>query len=123
MMTRGGLPLALAELQLEDGSELVEQLVHLDDPRVLTRTRLRPSQVATSSRAVTQIYASRLFDEHPATVGLRWWSTLEANLMNVTLFDRAARRLTMVDVSPLRLDHPAVRDATEMLGLALGSHP
>jgi len=122
MMTRGGLPLALAELRLEDGSELVDQLVDLDDPHVLARTRLRPSEVATGSRSVTQAYAERLFNERPHALGLRWWSTLEAGLINVTLFDRAAQRLTTVDVSSLRLDHPAVCDAAEMLGLALSPH-
>jgi hypothetical protein len=123
MMTRGGLPLALAELRLEDDSELVEEFVDLDDPGVLVDTRLRPSEVATSSRAITQAYAERLFDERPQALGLRWWSTLEAGLINVTLFDRAARRLSALDVRPLRLDDPALRDAAEMLGLALAPHP
>ena len=122
MMTRGGLPLALAELGLEDGSGIVDELIDLDDPRVLVHTELRPSEVATGSRSVTQTYAGRLFEEHPQALGLRWWSTLEAGLINVTLFDRAAQHLTAVDVRPLRLDHPAVRDAAEMLGLALAPH-
>ena len=51
---------------------------------------LRPSQVATNRRAVTQPDAARLFDAHPDAAGLRWWSTLEASWINVTLFDRAA---------------------------------
>jgi RES domain len=113
MLIRAGLPLALAELHLQADAELVD----LDDPRVLLSTRLRPSEVATGSRAVTQAYAARLFEEHPRAMGLRWWSTLEANLANVTLYDRAVRGLSVVDVSPLTLDHPAVRDAAELLGL------
>ena len=119
MLIRAGLPLALAKLRLEDRSELVD----LDDPHVLLRTRLRPSQVATSSRPVTQAYAGRLFDERPRAAGLRWWSTLEASLVNVTLFDRAARRLAIAAVHPLTFDHPAVRDAAELLGLAFAPHP
>jgi hypothetical protein len=119
MLTRGGLPLALAELRLEEDGELVD----LDDPRVLVRTRLRPSEVATGSRSVTQAYAEHLFDAHPQTQGLRWWSTLEAGLINVTLFDRAARHLSAVAVRPLRLEHPVLRDAAELLGLALAPRP
>jgi hypothetical protein len=127
MMTRGGLPLALAELGLEagsgDASGVIDRLVDLDDPRVLVRTQLRPSEIATGSRSVTQTYAGRLFEEHPQALGLRWWSTLESGLINVTLFDRAAQHLTAIDVRPLHLDQCAVRDAAEMLGLALAPHP
>jgi hypothetical protein len=49
--------------------------------------------------------------------GLRWWSTIEASLMNVTLYDRAAPRLTFADAVVLTLDHPAVGEAADMLGL------
>jgi RES domain len=117
MLVRSGLGLALVELELElddDGG-----LLDLDDPRVLIRTELRPSQVATDVRSVTRTYAARLFDEHPHAIGLRWWSTLEAGLANVTLYDRAASRLKILAVDRLTLAHPAVRDAAELLGLAL----
>jgi hypothetical protein len=112
---RGGLPLALARVELDDGAGTVD----LDDPRVLAGRGLRPSRVATRTRAVTQAYAERVFDEAPHAVGLRWWSTLEASLINVTLFDRAAPRLKLADVEPLALDHPAIREAAELLGLAV----
>ena len=114
MLIRAGLPLVLARLELEDDSQLVE----LDDPRILVRTRLRPSQVATNVRAVTQAYAARIFDEHPVAAGLRWWSTLEASLANLTLHERAAEALGLLDVERLTLEHPATREAAEMLGLA-----
>lgn len=114
MLIRAGLPLVLARLELEDDSQLVD----LDEPRVLVRTRLRPSQVATNVRAVTQAYAARIFDEHPAAVGLRWWSTLEASLANLTLHERAADALHLLDVEKLTLEHPATREAADLLGLA-----
>jgi hypothetical protein len=115
MLLRAGLPLVLAQLDLDDDSQLVD----LDDPRVLIRTRLRPSQVATNVRAVTQAYAVRIFDEHPAVVGLRWWSTLEASLANITLYDRAADALRLVDVEELTLEQSATREAADLLGLAI----
>lgn len=114
MLARAGLPLALAELRLEECREPVD----LDDPRMLLRERLRPSEVATRSRAVTQAYAARLFDERREAVGLRWWSTLEATLANVTLYDRAARHLSLTRVTPLALNDAAVGEAAELLGLA-----
>jgi hypothetical protein len=113
MLLRGRSPLTLVQLGLDDDGDLVD----LDDPRVLAQVRLRPSHVATSSRAVTQAYAERIFDERPHAVGLRWWSTIEASLMNVTLYERAAPSLSFADAVALTLDHPAVGEAADMLGL------
>jgi hypothetical protein len=115
MLTRAGLSLALARLELDEGSHVLD----LDDPRVLAKARLRPSQVATGMRTVTQAYAARLFDEHPSILGVRWWSTLEASLANVTLYDRAASCLKLGEVALLTLEHLAVREASELLGLVV----
>jgi hypothetical protein len=114
MLERRGLALGLAELELDDGAQLVD----LDEPRVLTRERLRPSTVATRRRSATQAYAERVFDRHADAAGLRWWSTLESSWINVTLFDRSATRLAARDVASLAVDHPAVAEAAEMVGLA-----
>ncbi len=113
-LLRGGLPLALAQLELAEDAGTVD----LDDPRVLAGRGLRPSRVATRTRGVTQAYAARVFEEVPLALGLRWWSTLEASLINLTLFDRAAPHLTLAAVEPLTLAHPAVLEAAELLGLA-----
>ena len=113
MLARTGRPLALAELALGDPA-----LVDLDDPAVLTAEALRPSEVATSRRAATQLQAARLFDAHPEAAGLRWWSVLEAGWINVTLFDRAARSLSVGGVRPLGADDDDVRAAARFLGLA-----
>jgi hypothetical protein len=115
MLIRANLPLALVQIACEDDKGIVD----LDDPEVLTRTRLRPSRVATRVRAVTQAYAARIFDAHPTAVGLRWWSTLEASLTNLTLYDRAASMLRLINVEPLTLAHPATRDAADLLGLTI----
>jgi hypothetical protein len=113
MLVRAGVPLALAQLELHEGSRLID----LDDPPVLIDARLRPSEVATSLRTVTQSYALRLFDEHPELLGLRWWSTIEASLINLTLFDRALPSLKVIDITSLTLGHPTVRTAADLLGL------
>lgn len=113
LLRRRGLPLALAELELDDRAELVD----LDDPAVLRRERLRPSHVATRQRSTTQPQARVLYDRHSHAAGLRWWSTYEALWMNVTLFDRAARELRVVSVRPLAIDDPAVAEAADFFGL------
>jgi hypothetical protein len=114
LLARMGRPLALAELELDGGATLID----LDDPAILSAEALRPSEVATSRRAATQAYASRLFDAHPVAAGLRWWSTLEASWINVTLFDRAQRSLALRGVRPLVAGDEDVRGAARFLGLA-----
>jgi hypothetical protein len=113
LLRRRGLPLGLADLELDEEAELVD----LDDPAVLSRERLRPSLVATRDRHATQAQALALFDRHPAAAGLRWWSTYEAGWINVTLFDRAAPGLRLVSVRALTLADPLVADAAEVFGL------
>lgn len=113
MLRRRGLPLALAALELDDNARLVD----LDDPVVLRRERLRPSKVATRERTVTQPQALALYERHPDAAGLRWWSTWEALWSNVTIFDRAASRLRVLDVRVLTLQDPAVAEAAERFAL------
>jgi hypothetical protein len=113
LLRRRGLPLALAELELDDGTPIVD----LDDPAVLRRERLRPSRVATRHRNITQPQARRLYERHPEVAGVRWWSTHEALWANVTLFDRAASALRVKAVRSLSLDDPLVVEAAEFFGL------
>jgi hypothetical protein len=114
LLVRLGHPLAVAELELEAAAGLVD----LDDPATLVAEQLRPSQVATRRRSVTQTYAARLFAAHPRAAGLRWWSTLESGWACVTLFDRAAAALSLRAVRRLALADADVRAAAAFLGLA-----
>jgi hypothetical protein len=109
LLRRRGLPLALAELELDDGAEMVD----LDDPVVLRREQLRPSLVATRHREVTQPQALRLFEVHRDAAGLRWWSTYEAGWANATLFDRATPSLRVEELRELTLDDPDVNAAAD----------
>jgi hypothetical protein len=113
MLRRRGLPLALADLELDDGAELVD----LDDPVVLRRDRLRPSRVATRDRAITQPQALALHGRHRKAIGLRWWSTYEATWINVTLFERGASRLRVRAVRALVIDDATVVEAADFFGL------
>jgi len=115
MLVRFGLPLALAGLDLADG----ESVVDLDDPVILQEEGLRPSQVATRRRSVTQIQAAEIHAAHPDVIAMRWWSTLEASWINWTIFDQAAPSLELAETAQLGSGHPVVREAAEFLGLAL----
>ena len=113
LLRRRGLPLALAELELPDDARLVD----LDDPVVLRRERLRPSGVATRQREITQPQALALHEGHVEAAGLRWWSTFEAQWLNVTLFDRAATSLRLVSVRALDVADDEIAAAADVLGL------
>jgi hypothetical protein len=113
LLRRRGLPLALAELELAPGAELLD----LDDPVILKRERLRPSVVATREREITQPQARALHEKHPGAAGLRWWSTHEAQWIHVTLFDRAAGALRVRQVRTLTLDDPAVVEAAQRFAM------
>ncbi len=113
LLRRRGLPLAWAQIELDDGAVLID----LDDPNVLRRERLRPSRVATRDRRVTQPQALALYRAHRDAAGLRWWSSWEALWAHVTVFDRSARSLTLVDVQALTIETPIVLEAAEFFGL------
>jgi hypothetical protein len=116
-LIRRGLPLALAAIELEESGVLVD----LDDPAVLVGEGLRPSQVATHDRSVTQSGAAEAFERHPDAPGLRWWSTIEALWVNVTLFDRAEELLAVEDVHPLDLGDEIVVEAADFLGIPIST--
>jgi hypothetical protein len=113
LLRRRGLPLALADLELDDDSELID----LDDPAVLRRERLRPSRLATHDRRITQPQALVLYDRHRKAAGVRWWSTYESMWINVTLFDRAASQVRVRSVRALSLEDPTVVEAADFFGL------
>lgn len=114
MLVRRGFPLALAAIELPDRAQVID----LDDPTVLSAHELRPSEVATRRRDVTQPQALALFRRHRFAAGLRWWSTYEALWANVTVFDRAAGRLKLGAVRRAPVDDAAVVDAAAFLGLS-----
>ena len=111
----GGAGKALATLSLDADAVLVD----LDDPRQLVARKLRPSGVATRRRVVTQPLAIAIFEE--GAVGFRWWSTLDAEWTNLTLFhERALRRVRVVgSPQPLTTTMPAVRTAADHLGIRI----
>ena len=115
LLRRRQLPLALAAIELDDAAEVLD----LDEPRTLVREGLRPSAVATRRRELTQPQALALHQAHPQAAGLRWWSTFEAQWLNVTLFDRAASSLRLVSVRALGVADDEIAAAAEVLGLRL----
>ncbi len=99
---------ALASYELPDRAGVLD----LDDPDALKRLGLRPSDIVTRDRAVTQRWALAAYREH-RWIGVRWWSYYDPRWYSYGLWDR--RHLTVTGVEPLSLDHPAVVDAATVL--------
>ncbi len=117
MLVRFELPMALASLQVPDGATVID----LDDPVALKAECLRPSQVATSQRSVTQNQVAKIYDAHHDAIAVRWWSTLEASWINWTVFDRAgAGEIELEQTEKLGIGDPVVLEAAEFLGLSAG---
>jgi hypothetical protein len=116
LLRRRGLPLTIAEMELESDADLVD----FDDPRVLSRERLHPSLVATRNREITQPQALALFERYPRAAGLRWWSTYESTWTHVTLFDRASTLLRLNSVRVLTLTEPSLIEATLFFAMQIG---
>lgn len=114
-VSAGGTVRTLIELRLDEAVRLVD----LDDPRELVTRRIRPSQVATGRRPVTQGIASAIFDE--GATGFTWRSTLEAEWSNVTLFHERALRHVSIVAPPTRLSSrlPEVKAAADRLGIRI----
>jgi hypothetical protein len=113
MLVRRKLPLAVATIELSDRAEIVD----LDDAQTLLGQGLRPSDVATRIRERTQPQALALYRAHGRAAALRWWSIHEASWANLTVFQRASRRLRVRDVLPLTAEDAAFTPAADFLGL------
>ena len=107
---------ALVELSLDDEAL---GLLDLDDPLELAARRLRPSQVATGQRTVTQQIARDIFDEGAA--GFLWWSTLDGGWTNVTLFHERALPHVSIVARPRKLSIrlPEVQEAANRIGVRI----
>jgi hypothetical protein len=81
------------------------RIVDLDDAATLLAQSLRPSDVVTRERRITQAWALRLFDAGDAD-GVAWWSYYKPEWSSVGLWNHASLRVAGVE--PLTLRHDAV---------------
>ena len=107
--------LALASFELSGQATLVD----LDAPRQLDARKLRPSVVATADRRKTQSLAARVYAEDAS--GFLWWSALESQWINCTLFRERARSTLQLASKPqeLSLNEPGFIAAAERIGVRL----
>ena len=103
-----GASRSLGRYKLADSAKILD----LDDAEALRALGIRPSEVVTPDRAVTQRWARRVVDERRWD-GVRWWSFYDSRWHSYGLWER--RNLEVIDVERLALDHPAVVEAATVL--------
>lgn len=107
LIGRGGHARALARVRLRKAA-----IRDLDDGAALTNLSMKPSDVATPDREVTQQWARRIFEERRWS-GVSWWSVRDARWASIALWSIATREPPHVE--PLTLGHPALIRAAEAL--------
>jgi hypothetical protein len=104
---------AIAALDLDPAVEVCD----LDDASRLLELALRPSEVVTRDRRVTQAWALRIFHEE-RWGGIRWWSYYDPRWGSHGVW--ATTNLKVDKVEPLTLNHPAIAEAAEVLNRRVG---
>ena len=113
-----GMRRALATYDLKSADRLLD----LDDAQALLERSLRPTQVVRRNLSVTQAWALRVYQERSSVRGprrwdgVRWWSWYRPEWPVLGLW---AGEFEVLDVEPLTIDHPAVREAAMQLGRPL----
>jgi hypothetical protein len=87
-------------------------ICNLDDPHQLLALGLRPSDVVSRDYTRTRAWARRIYDLGPWS-GVRWWSYYDPAWSSFGLWD--IRRLTVDEVTPLMLHHPALLEASRTI--------
>jgi len=100
---------ALVRYELDDAAAVCD----LDDADTLVAVGLRPSQVISRDRTVSQAWALTLY-ETGSYVGVRWWSYYDPRWGSYALWD--VRALRVVDIEVLHeVTHPAFVEAADVL--------
>lgn len=91
------------------------------DPAVLVELDIRPDQLASHDRTVTQAISRRVHAAKAGYPGFRWWSALTGEWhVSVLFMDRVdPREIEYTSPEPLEIGHPAVQAAARFLRMPI----
>ncbi|HEY2476337.1 MAG TPA: RES domain-containing protein [Candidatus Cybelea sp.] len=110
MLALHGRPYALATYELRDGHAVI---CELDDAERLLAYNLRPSEVVTRDRSVTQAWAARIYHSGK-WAGIAWWSRYDSRWCSLGLWNRKHLRLRGRP-ELLTIRHAALQEAAALL--------
>lgn len=101
--------------------EIVTRLPDFTEPMALLQFGLRPDQLASHERFVTQAIAREVHADPASYAGFRWWSALTGEWHVTVLFlDRVdVASIDYATPEPLHIADPAVREAARFLDISL----
>jgi hypothetical protein len=99
---------AIARYRLAENTPIC----NLDEPEQLLALGLRPSDIVSRHYARTRAWARRIYEQGRWS-GVRWWSYYDPAWSSFGLWD--IKHLTLEEVRPLRLDHPALLEASRTI--------
>lgn len=113
-------PLAIVETWVP--ATIYDALPDLGNPDNLVRFSIRPDDLASQDRGITQRISRKLHDEHDL-MGFRWWSAFRGEWhVGVLFMDRVDPfRLHYGTPDPLHLAHPLVHAAADELRMGVAS--
>jgi hypothetical protein len=113
-------PLAIVETWIPN--DIFDAIPDLGNPGALVRFGIRPDDLASRDRAVTQRISRTLHDDHGLR-GLRWWSAFRGEWhVGVLYMDRVDPfALHYGPPDPLHLAHPLVQEAADELKMGVAS--
>ena len=107
---------AIARFHLPDDA----RVCNLDDPALLQKLGLRPSDVVSRDYTRSREWARRIY-EQGKWFGVRWWSYYDSQWASFGLWNIS--RLKLEDVKLLRLNEPAFLDASRTIARRIVTHP
>jgi hypothetical protein len=98
----------LGRYRIPDDSPICD----LDDSGRLLELGLKPSDVVTRDYDRSRAWARKIYDRKQ-WIGARWWSYYDPRWGSIGLWE--AGGLELIDVRPLKLTDPEVRDAARTI--------
>jgi hypothetical protein len=116
-LTGAGLPRAIVPVRLPP--DLADRVPDFACGETLERFGVRADELCSRERRVTQAAARRIHDHPDAVPGFFWWSAFHGDWHVLLLYlDRAGLDvLEWGEPEIVTVEHPAVREAAEVLGL------
>ncbi|HXM40199.1 MAG TPA: RES domain-containing protein [Bryobacteraceae bacterium] len=103
----GSIP-AIARYRLAEDAPIC----NLDDPKQLLALGLRPSDIVGRDYTRSRAWARRIYAQNRWS-GVRWWSYYDPAWSSFGLWE--VKGLTLDEVTPLRLDNPALFAASRTI--------
>lgn len=119
MFVRPDLPgsvRAIAAYELHDSRSVFD----LDDTDALKALGLRPSQVVTRERRVTQRWALAIYEQRKWS-GVRWWSYYDPRWYSYAIWELAKLAVKRDTIRALTIDDPVVLETSDVLRRPLRS--